>query len=138
MKEDIEPQLLEFDQRLRAEDYDGAAQVMDAIDYSWSNHHKYLAYLMFLGYGSDSIKRREKLLGKLSSKLEVHNRTSLGWVCRRMGRKKEAENHLFTAVEQARVGGGAGTRDPAFLRDRTTRRGVGPTADPCPGPALRV
>lgn len=110
VKKDIEPQLLEFDQRLKAEDYDGASQVMDTIDYSWSNHHKYLAYLMFLGYGSDSIKRREELLGKLSSKLEVHNRTSLGWVCRRMGRKKEAENHLTMAVEQARAGDDAGAR----------------------------
>jgi len=110
VKQDIEPQLLEFDQRIRAEDYDGAAQVMDTIDYSWSNHHKYLAYLMFLGYGSDSIKRREELLGKLSSKLEVHNRTSLGWVCRRMGRKKEAEKHLAMAVEQARAGDDAGAR----------------------------
>ena len=101
IKTDIEPQLLEFDQLLRAKEYDGAAHVMDMIDYSWYNHHKYLAYLMLLGYGTDSIIRRKELLGKLSLEQEVKNRTSLGWLYRRMGRKREGEEHFTLAVEQA-------------------------------------
>lgn len=96
------PKVYEYEQRLKASDYDGAAQVIDSIDYSWTNHHKYLAHLMALGYGGDSIQRREKLIDKLSTPAkEAFNRTSLGWVCRRMGRKKDAAKHLSDAVTLA-------------------------------------
>jgi len=97
------PKIYEYEQLVKAKDFDKAASVIDSIDYSWTNHHKYLAHLMALGYGNYLIKHREKLEDKLSNKsLEACNLTSLGWLCRRMGRKKEAEKHLSDAVELAR------------------------------------
>ncbi len=101
----VEPHLLEFEHRLKGGDYVGAGAVMDALDYSWTNHHKYLASLMCLGYGEDSIRRRERLIGRLVSRSrEVCNRVSLGWVCRRMGQKAKAKKFLIAAARDAESG----------------------------------
>jgi len=124
----VEPRLLEFEHRLKGGDYVGAEAVMDAIDYSWINHHKYLAHLMSLGYGEDSIKRRERLAGCLGSPIrEVHNRVSLGWVCRRMGKKDKAKAQLEQAVKEARLCGDQTSRIYAlselgyFLTDNASK-----------------
>jgi tetratricopeptide (TPR) repeat protein len=97
--EDLEPQLAEFDLRCQGKDYRAALGVLDSIDYSWTNHHKFLAYLTFFGRGDYCVDKRTALLGKAgTAELEIANRTSLRWVCRRMGRKTEAETHLRQAV----------------------------------------
>ena len=140
-REDVDPQLFEFEQRIKAEDYDGAALLMDEIDYSRKNHHKYLAYLMAWGYGRESVKCRERLLGKLSPVCEVNNRTSLGWVCRRMGRTKEAMEHLRRAVELAQAIGDARAKIYAiselgyFLTDNA---GMHAEAEECLQDALQI
>lgn len=95
----LDPQLLEFAHRLRGEDHKTALQVIDRVDYSMENHHKYLASLMALGLGNRAIEMRTQLKGKLGDRnLEAQNLTSMGWVCRRMGRKEEAKAYLTEAV----------------------------------------
>lgn len=101
----LEPQLLEFEHRLKGEDFAGALEVIDTIDYSRSNHHKYLAHMMLLGYGQDAIERRERLdLLLAGPTLKAGNLISLGWVCRRMGEKDKARQYFLAAVAEASKG----------------------------------
>lgn len=95
----LDPQFLEFAHRIKAKDFKGALQVIDTVDYSIQNHHKYLASLMALGLGNRAIEMRKQLKGKLyDQEMEAQNLTSMGWLCRRMGRADEAKALLKEAA----------------------------------------
>lgn len=95
----LDPQLREIEHLIAARNFDRALDVLDTIDYSWANHHKYLAYMMSLGLGRSCIELRTQLASGLGNGAPaIHNRTSLGWICRRMGDKKEALQNLEAAA----------------------------------------
>ncbi len=67
---DIEPQLIEFDHRIRAKDYSGAYWVLDLIDRD---------YLYMWGHYSRIVDMRQTLLGKLQdANIKTHNLGNLG------------------------------------------------------------
>lgn len=93
--DDAETHLREIEQLMAAQDHDGACQLLDQMDYSWCNHHKFSAWMLMLGMGHRLVERREKLIGKLSSQNEARNLAALGWVYRRLGQPDKARDCLL-------------------------------------------
>ena len=80
--EDLEPQLAEFEHRVRAGDYDEACRVLDQIDSD---------YLSLWGHHARLVKMREKLLGRLADPdLRATNLGRLGKVCGNLGQVERA------------------------------------------------
>jgi len=76
--EDLEPQLNEFEHRVRAGDYDEACQLLGLIDYD---------YLHLWGYYARLVKMRRELLTRVTaSLLRVANLGSLGRVYHQLGK----------------------------------------------------
>jgi tetratricopeptide (TPR) repeat protein len=91
---DLEPQLNEFEHRVRAEDYDDACQVLNPID---SN------YLYLWGHYSRLVDMREKLLGNLTSPhLRADNLGSLGRAFHVLGYVRRATNFYREARDITR------------------------------------
>jgi len=91
--DDLEPQLVEFEHRVRAGDYDVACRVLDSIDFD---------YLYLWGHYARLVELRERLLGRLTDpSLQVANLGNLGRVYRALGQTKQAiklyEEALATA-----------------------------------------
>ena len=68
--DDLEPQLAEFEHRVRAGDYDGACRVLEPIDFD---------YLYLWGHYARLVEMREKLVGHLTElSLQMTNLGNLG------------------------------------------------------------
>jgi len=92
--EDLEPQLLEFEHHVRAEDYDDACILLELID---SN------YLYLWGHYAKLAELREKLLGCLKDPdLWICNLGSLGSAHRALGQVQRAIEFLEEALVVAR------------------------------------
>jgi tetratricopeptide (TPR) repeat protein/SAM-dependent methyltransferase len=86
---DLEPQLAEFEHRVRAEEYDDAAQLVGEVD-------RY--YLTVWGYSQRVLSMRQQLLGKLSDpKLDAENLGWLGYAYYALGQFEEAITYLERA-----------------------------------------
>lgn len=80
--DDLGPQLMEFEHRVRAEDYDEACQLLNAIDQD---------YLHMWGHYTRLIEMRQKLLGRIIDPfLEATNLTQIGEAYRPIGQSEEA------------------------------------------------
>jgi tetratricopeptide (TPR) repeat protein len=79
---DLEPQLLEFEHRVKAEDYDIAVRLVDDIDSS---------YLSLWGHARRVLSMREQLLGKIiDTRLEGKNLGYLGLANHTLGQFEQA------------------------------------------------
>lgn len=80
--EDLEPQLNEFEHRIRAGDYDDACQVLNKIDSD---------YLYLWGHYNRLVEMRKRILGKLSLKnLQAANLDQLGRAYYSLGKFERA------------------------------------------------
>jgi tetratricopeptide (TPR) repeat protein len=80
--DDLEPQLVEFEHRIRAGDCDGAYQVIDPIDYN---------YLYLWGYYLRLRELQERLSGQLVHPAsQMGNLGSLGRICRMQRQYEQA------------------------------------------------
>jgi tetratricopeptide (TPR) repeat protein len=80
--DDLEPQLAEFDHRVRAGDYDDACRVLDLIDSE---------YLYRWGHYARLVGLQEKLLGQLTTQaLQAANLGSLGRASQKLGQVEQA------------------------------------------------
>jgi tetratricopeptide (TPR) repeat protein len=92
--QDLEPQLVEFEHRVRAHDYDGAARLIDEIDRE---------YLVPWGHSRRVMNMREQLLGKIADReLEERNLGLLGLAYHTMGKVEQAANYYRQALVIAR------------------------------------
>jgi tetratricopeptide (TPR) repeat protein len=90
---DLEPQLDEFYHRVRAEQYDDAARVLNVIDFD---------YLQVWGHYTALIELREQLEGKLSdNSLSRNNLVSLGVVYDETGQVRKAISCYEQALQSA-------------------------------------
>lgn len=99
--DDLEPQLVEFEHRVRAGDYEGAYQVIDPIDYD---------YLYLWGYYFRLRESHERLLGHLTYPTsQMGNLGSLGRIYRLLRQYEQAikfhEQALNIAHEIGNPGG---------------------------------
>src|SRR5439155_11553985 len=91
---DLEPQLTEFEHRVKAQDYDNAARLIDEIDRS---------YLAPWGHARRVLTMREQLLGKITDReLEERNVGQLGLAYHTMGRVEQAASYYRQALAIAR------------------------------------
>ena len=85
--DDLQPQLIEFEHRVRAEDYEGACQVLELIDSD---------YLYVWGHYARLVEMREKLLGRLTDpRSRIANLGRLGLVYYTLGWKVERAIELL-------------------------------------------
>jgi tetratricopeptide (TPR) repeat protein len=92
--EDLEPQLNEFEHRVRAGDYDGACRVLDPIDSS---------RLFLWGYYTRLVGMREKLLEQLAApELQAINLGRLGVAYHELAQPGEAIGYYEKALSIAR------------------------------------
>ncbi len=92
--EDLEPQLNEFEHRIRAEDYDDACQVLEPID---------LDYLDRWGHYARLVEMRKRLLGRVESRsLQMANLGGLGHAYHALGRVEDAIELYQEALAIAR------------------------------------
>ncbi len=91
--DDLQPQLAEFEHRIRAEDYDHASQVLESIDYD---------YLFLWGYYTSLISLRERLLGQLAGSAQMINLNNLGLIYGIVGQGKRAVRHYEESLVIAR------------------------------------
>jgi len=92
--DDLAPQLVEFEHRVRAGDYDGACWVLEPIDFDC---------LRLWGYYARLVELREKLLGRLTDPgLRVANLISLGRAYRTLGQVERAVKFYEEALAIAR------------------------------------
>ena len=93
--EDVTAQLIEFDLRLRGEDYELAAHVLLEIDEK---------YLLRWGHATEVLARHRALLGKLQDpRLEQASVGMIGTAYFRLGRDEEAIDYFEQALEIART-----------------------------------
>jgi tetratricopeptide (TPR) repeat protein len=79
---DLEPQLLEFDHRIKAEDYDTATRLLNEIDFEG---------LTLWGHARRVIAMRQQLIGKIAErKLEGTNLSHLGYTYYTIGQFEQA------------------------------------------------
>ncbi len=91
---DLEPQLAEFEHRVKAHDYDAAAQLIGEID---------RAYLVPWGHARRVLNMREQLLGKITDRaLEEGNLGQLGLAYHSMGKVDQAAAYYRQALAIAR------------------------------------
>jgi tetratricopeptide (TPR) repeat protein len=106
--DDVQPQLDEFDQRVRGGQFDSAADVLASIDDE---------YLQVWGRYRQLIAMREQLLGKLADTQRVQqNHGSLALSYRRLGRLNDAVTHFQRAIDSYQD-------DPRALADLHTELG---------------
>jgi tetratricopeptide (TPR) repeat protein len=92
--EDMEPQLNEFEHRVRAGDYNAACKVLDFIDRD---------YLYLWGHYKKRLDLRERILGRLSDlKLQISNLEAVGRTYRDLGWTDQAIGFLQKAVAAAK------------------------------------
>lgn len=92
--EDLEPQLNEFEHRVRAEDYDRACCVLEPVDFG---------YLHLWGHYGRLNELREKLVGHLKApSLQAINRDSLGRLYHDLGQFEKAIDLHKQALSIAR------------------------------------
>jgi tetratricopeptide (TPR) repeat protein len=90
--DDLEPQLAEFEHRVRAGDYDGAARVLNQIGYN----------LFLWGHNVRLARLRENLLGRLTDpRLKVYNLGHLGLAYYSMGQTEQAVKFYDKALTMA-------------------------------------
>jgi tetratricopeptide (TPR) repeat protein len=100
--EDLQPQLDEFEQRVRAGDFDQAAGLLARIDYP---------YLAIWGYSDLVIGLRERLVGRLGDAwAEMDNRRYLGYAYNRVRAVAEAVECFEAALRLLGEAGEAGNR----------------------------
>jgi tetratricopeptide (TPR) repeat protein len=88
---DLEPQLNEFEHRVRAGDYDGAFKVLEPIDYD---------YLFLWGHYTRLTEMREELQGRLTDRgLQADNLGGLGEIHRAKGHFEQAIECFEEALE---------------------------------------
>jgi len=93
--DDLEPQLAEFEHRVRAADYDGAGWLLDEIDFD---------YLQLWGHALRVIGMREKLTGHLTGRtLEQKNWGFIGLCYWAIGQARRAVECYERALEQAQA-----------------------------------
>ncbi len=92
--EDLEPQLNEFEHRIRAGEYDGACQILDTIDDN---------YLYQWGYYPRLAQLRTRLLEQLTDpESQVNNLYRLGVVCRPLKGNQQASELFRQGLDLAR------------------------------------
>jgi tetratricopeptide (TPR) repeat protein len=92
--DDLEPQLAEFEHRVRAGDYDGACSVLELVDSD---------YMLLWGHYTRLVELREKLLGQLTDPhLRVANLGGLGNAYRALGQVERAIGYYEEALAVAR------------------------------------
>jgi tetratricopeptide (TPR) repeat protein len=103
--------LIEAQHLARAGDWLAVLATLDEVDYSPRNHHKYLAHVEALGYGSFIVEQRSQLDRALEQTdlraAQASNLTSAAWVCRRLGRKTDARKWFQRAIHAAHVSANA-------------------------------
>ncbi len=93
--DDLQPQLAEFEHRVRAGDYDRAGWLLDEIDFN---------YLQLWGHALRVIEMREKLIGHHASRtLERRNWGYIGTCYRDIGQVRRAIECYERALELARA-----------------------------------
>ncbi len=91
---DLEPQLAEFEHRIRASDYDQAARLLDELSRN---------YLLVWGHARRVMNMRERLLGKLTDReLEERNLGQLGMAYHSIGQVEQAISFYQQALIIAR------------------------------------
>jgi tetratricopeptide (TPR) repeat protein len=92
--DDLEPQLAEFEHRVRAGDFDDACRVLEPIDYD---------YLYLWGHYARLVEMRERLLERLTDpRLRAANLEGLGRTCRPLGKLKRAISYYQKALDTVR------------------------------------
>ncbi len=91
--DDLEPQLVEFEHRVRAGDYDDAYQVLEPIDYD---------HLFLWGYYTRLVGLREQLIDRLVDSTQVINLNNLGLVYGILGQVERAIRFYEQALAIAR------------------------------------
>jgi len=87
--DDLEPQLVEFEHRVRAEDYDTAARLIDDIEY----------HLALWGHYSRLISMRQQSVGNITDRrLEGRNLSNLGRLHHAIGNHTRASHFLKQAI----------------------------------------
>jgi tetratricopeptide (TPR) repeat protein len=95
--DDLEPQLVEFEHRVRAGDYDDACRVLNPIDFD---------YLYLWGHYALLVEMREKLLGRLiNTSLQTANLTNLGNAYYSLGQFERALGYYEQALSVDRETG---------------------------------
>ena len=88
--DDLEPQLLEFEHRFRAQEYESAHYILELIDFD---------YLTPWGHTNRLFEMRKRLLENLSDpQIQAANLTRLGRACRYLGQFEEAEKYHEKAL----------------------------------------
>jgi len=92
--DDLEPQLAEFEHRVRGGDYDEACRVLRPIDFG---------YLYRWGHYARLVEMRERLLGRITDPgLQAGNLGSLGNACHAVGHVRQAIGFHEQALAVAR------------------------------------
>jgi tetratricopeptide (TPR) repeat protein len=125
---DLLMHMLQFRHLQKAGEPLAASAVLDEVDYSQKNHHKYLAALVSLGRGSFSADRRGEVAallegadtpadgeGRAALASAAQNRTSRAWVFRRLNNKTEARQNYERALAIAE----AAQDDPTTIYARS-------------------
>jgi tetratricopeptide (TPR) repeat protein len=91
--DDLQSQLSEFEQRIIAGDYDGAACLLDKID---------IDYLLPWGHARKVLRMREQLSDKLKDKhLQINQYRSLGFAHKNLGSLKKAVEYFQLMLSAA-------------------------------------
>jgi len=91
---DLEPQLVEFEHRIKSQDYDTTAHLMDEIDSD---------YLTLWGHFKRVLVMRQQLLGKITNaRLEGINLRCLGFTFRYLAQYENAKANLDRALQITR------------------------------------
>lgn len=91
--EDVQPQLEEFDHRIRGGQYDAAATVLESIDEE---------FLQLQGRYQQLVLMHQQLVGRLTTQPQAcKNLGNLALSCRRLGRLTEAVTYFQQAIAQA-------------------------------------
>lgn len=91
---DLEPQLAEFEHRVKGGDYDAAARLIDDLDAS---------HLTLWGHVRRVLSMREQLLGKIDNQLlEESNLGQLGIAYHKLGKLEQAIDYYQRALQIAR------------------------------------